>query len=76
MPIAKECIICHERYPIEEFYRSNCMKDGYLNKCKSCTRKGKRIREENRVADEPISHKAMMRQEFEALWKIVQSGKW
>lgn len=32
----KTCISCHQLKPLEEFYTHPQMKDGRLNKCKSC----------------------------------------
>lgn len=36
---SKTCFKCGRDLPIGEFYTHSAMKDGHLNKCKSCTRK-------------------------------------
>lgn len=35
----KPCIICKEEKELNEFYKHSEMKDGHVNKCKSCYRK-------------------------------------
>lgn len=35
----KKCITCDIEKPIEKFYKHRAMKDGTLNKCKSCCKK-------------------------------------
>ncbi len=35
----KTCFKCKGTYPLDEFYPHKRMKDGHLNKCKSCTKK-------------------------------------
>lgn len=48
----KACIKCHSRQPITEFYAHPKMKDGHLNKCKSCVKAAARARRD-RLASDP-----------------------
>lgn len=34
----KTCFKCHQTFSLDEFYAHPRMKDGYLNKCKTCTK--------------------------------------
>ena len=42
----KKCFKCLEEKPLAEYYKHNMMGDGYLNKCKLCTKKDVKEREE------------------------------
>ena len=35
----KTCFKCNTVQPLTEFYKHNAMADGFLNKCRSCTKK-------------------------------------
>lgn len=44
----KVCFKCLMQKPIDDFYKHSAMKDGHLNKCKSCTKDGaNKHRQEN-----------------------------
>jgi hypothetical protein len=42
----KTCFVCGVEKPLLEYYKHPRMKDGHLNKCKDCTKKNVRDREE------------------------------
>ena len=64
----KTCFKCNTVQPLTEFYKHNAMADGFLNKCRSCTKKDstqnrnkniEKVREYDRIrASNPDRRKA------------------
>jgi len=47
----KVCFKCGKVKPLTEYYKHNAMSDGYLGKCKDCTKKDTKIRLEQKKND-------------------------
>lgn len=50
----KECFKCHKKKDINQFYVHKQMSDGYLGKCKSCTKKDVKNRYRDPVVNKRI----------------------
>lgn len=46
METKKPCFICLVAKPLSDFYKHKGMSDGHLGKCKECTKRQSREREE------------------------------
>ena len=73
----KECFKCKTVKPFTEFYKHTQTADGYLNKCKTCTKKDvgenrekhiERIREYDRERGK-LSHRIKLRAEVTRAWR-------
>lgn len=58
---SKRCFKCGQILPISAFYAHPQMRDGHLNKCKSCTRKDVHERYEEKIKDKDFLEKQRAR---------------
>lgn len=49
----KKCFKCDELKPLDEFYKHKKMSDGHLGKCKLCTKKGVKNRQDDLKQNDP-----------------------
>lgn len=65
----KKCFKCNKEMPLDCFYKHGGTSDGYLGKCKECTKKDARKRE-NELRNNPIwveSERARQREKYSRL---------
>jgi hypothetical protein len=71
----KQCFKCNEIKPLTEFYKHVGMGDGYLNKCKCCTKKYVNDRRFGSKREEILAYDRQRAKEPERLKKHLDRSK-
>ena len=74
----KPCIECNKKQPLTEYYKQEKMKDGHLNKCKSCIKASVKKREAKKRED-PLwveKEKQRHREKYERLNYKEKQKEW
>jgi hypothetical protein len=57
----KKCFKCGKMLPLSDFYKHKQMRDGHLNKCKSCTKTDVRLKYEENIINPEYIEKERLR---------------
>jgi hypothetical protein len=71
----KKCFKCNNILPISEFYEHKKMPDGHLNKCKNCTKKDVKLRE-NELKNDPEWIEKERERNREKYYRLQYKGKY